>query len=89
MKIIIEATQLIQRDVGAIIIECYHGERWREVESHDESLTMTVPRMPADVARVVLVDDVVGSGMASPKQSVDGAPDQSLLMMLSPYTHVR
>ena len=54
IKIIIEAT-------------CCHGERWREVESLDERLIMTIPRMPADVARVVFVDDVVGSGMTSPK----------------------
>jgi len=48
-------------------VECCHGERWWEVESHDERLIVTVPRMLADIARVVFVDDVIGSGMASPK----------------------
>ena len=55
-----------------------HGERWQEVESHDERLIVTIPRMPADVARVVFVDDVVRNGMASPDVSaivVNGAPD--------------
>ena len=81
-----ETTQLIQRDGGAIVVECCHSKRWLEVESRDESLIVTVPRMYINVARVVLFNDVVGSSMASPKQSIDGAPDQSLLVMLSPYT---
>ena len=60
-------TYLIRQDGGAIVVECCHGERWREVESHDENLIETVPRMPVDIARVILVDDVVGSSTASPK----------------------
>ena len=60
-------TYLVQQDGGAIVVECCHGERWREVESRDENLIETVPRMPADIARVILVDDVVGNNMASLK----------------------
>jgi hypothetical protein len=59
--------KLIQWYVGAIVVECCHDERWWEVESHDERLIVTIPRMPADIARIVFVNDVIGSGMAIPK----------------------
>ena len=39
-------TYLIRQDGDAIVVECCHGERWREVESHDENLIETVLRMP-------------------------------------------
>jgi hypothetical protein len=35
--------------VGAVVVECCYSERWREVESRDERLIVTVLRMPADV----------------------------------------
>jgi hypothetical protein len=48
IKIIMENDSAGQWDVGAIVVECYHGERWQEVESHDERLIVTIPRIPTD-----------------------------------------